>query len=85
MENYKKRSDNTLRPAKIIYTPNSTLWRNKNGSYWVYIDGKSYGTGTESEWKGDDLLVYVKNLKNHYLLEDYDKNNTNTLIPAKKY
>ncbi|MBF0119213.1 MAG: caspase family protein [Desulfobacterales bacterium] len=83
LENYKNRNDNKLRPARVVETPNGTLWRNKEGLYYIYIDGKQVAPETTSEWKDNDLLVYHTTSKKYYLLEDYRNRGDNQLRPAK--
>ncbi|MCK4836599.1 MAG: hypothetical protein KAT17_08170, partial [Candidatus Aminicenantes bacterium] len=81
MEDYKFRSDNTLRPAKPVYSPNTALWRNENGLFWLYVEGRS-NSNIKSEYAGDDVLAYVPALKKYYLLKDYRHRADNTLRPA---
>jgi hypothetical protein len=81
MKDYKHRDDNTLRPAQPVTTPNQTLWRNENGLFWLYVDGKSC-SNIKSDWAGDDVLAFVPSLQRYYLLKDYRHRNDNTLRPA---
>ncbi|MCK4943580.1 MAG: caspase family protein [Candidatus Aminicenantes bacterium] len=81
MKDYKHRDDNTLRPAQPVTTPNQTLWRNENGLFWLYVNGKSCNN-IKSDWTGDDVLAFVPSLQRYYLLEDYRHRNDNTLRPA---
>ena len=82
MKDYRNRDDNTLRPAQPVFSPNQTLWRNENGLFWLYINGKAVQSGSRNGWIQDDLVVFVEKTRTHYLLKNYRNLNKNTLQPA---
>jgi hypothetical protein len=65
----------------ILPTTSSVTWRQKDGKYWVYVDGESQ-SDTKNSWMDNDLLVYIPKLKQYYVLKDYKKKNDNTLREA---
>ncbi|MGD8770888.1 MAG: caspase family protein [Desulfobacterales bacterium] len=81
LKDYKKKNDNTLREPMILPTTSSVTWRQKDGKYWVYVDGESQ-SDTKNSWMDNDLLVYIPKLKQYYVLKDYKKKNDNTLREA---
>ncbi len=71
LENAANLLDNKLRPAKIL-GKHEVYWRGNKDTYWLYIQGSLIsGKGiTTSVWSGNDALVYNKNSKMTYLLEN---------------
>lgn len=55
LEGFRARRDMTNRPARFLVGP--AFWMRKGNQYFFYIKGQSIGHRTESEWKGQDLVV----------------------------
>lgn len=84
LEGFKQLDDNTFRPARVVYSPNNTLWATEEGKYWLFVDGTSHHKGSESAWIGDDLLVYVPALRQYYLMKGYKNKQPGALSPAQQ-
>ena len=81
LEDYKHKSDNKIRPAKLI----TNVWRSDGQSYWLYVDGKQVSGDVTSEWRNDDLVVHDVNTDSYYLFKDYKHKGDNQFYPAQNY
>jgi len=84
LEGYKYRADNQLRPVRHIKSNNNILWRRQGDTYWVYYDGKGLGNHT-FEFRGNDALVFQKDVRKRLVLKNYKNRADNQLRPANYY
>lgn len=64
-------------------TANEVFWKQKDGLYFMYHEGKRIDEFTNSAWSGKDLLVYDQRTKRTFLFEDFENRNDNKLRLAK--
>ena len=81
---YKFNCDNDIKPAEEVFSRTNVFWKQKDGSYWFYVDGL-HVSNSKNEWKGDDLLVTDPNTGKKYLLENYKQRDDNQLREAVSY
>lgn len=62
---------------------NEVFWKQKEGHYFMYHEGKRIDEFTNSAWSGKDLLVFDQKTKRTYLFEDFENRNDNKLRLAK--
>jgi len=81
---FKFHNDNKLYPAVELFSKTGVFWKQKDGSYWFYVNG-THVTGTKSRWHGNDLIVTNHNTGKEYLLEDYNQRADNQLRIAPEW
>jgi hypothetical protein len=72
--NYKSKKDGQLRVAETIYSPTGSFWTANTEGYRIYFKGKEIQDETDSEWKGDDLIVNHKPTGQKFRLKSYEAN-----------
>ncbi len=82
VRNYDQFQDGKLRPAELLYTTNGTFWRANSEYYYLYVNGEQIAYRTNSQWSGNDLIVYDEEGGYSYLLKDYYNHKDNTLRSA---
>jgi|GEM_PF-3698549 len=81
LKDYKSNNDNKVHPADEVFSRSNVFWKQKDGSYWFYVNGKHI-SGTKSRWSGDDLIVTDHNTGKEYILENYNQRGDNQLREA---
>ncbi|MEM1137427.1 MAG: caspase family protein [Bacteroidota bacterium] len=81
LRDYSLNKDNKIHPAEEVFSRSNVFWKQKDGSYWFYVNGK-HVSGSKSEWSGDDLIVTDPNTEKKYLLENYKNRDDNQLREA---
>lgn len=88
MEGYFNAWDAKLYSARLIASPNNTLWTiNDDDVFWFIFKGEALSVPSDitQTVQGGDLLIYVKKTGQYFLLEDYKHTKRFQLRPAKTY
>lgn len=82
LENYGNIKENTFHATKKIDTDNEAIYRAKDGSYWLFLNGESIAKRTTNTWVDDDLIVFDPKSRKYFFLKDYNSNQDGILRPA---
>ena len=81
---FSEMTDNKLRPAINIVSSSDAFWIAGEKGFWLLVKGNNVALASIDVWIDDDLLVFVPETSEYYLLRDYENREDLTLRAAEK-